>query len=59
MDVRRWRSEIGASAIEYAILATAIAVAVVIAVAVLGRNVQDSFECTEDVVNDPLYECPQ
>lgn len=44
------RGERGATAVEYAIMVSAIAVAVILAVVFLGQRTNDNFTCTGDSI---------
>lgn len=44
------KSERGATAVEYGLMVALIAAVIIIAVAVLGRNTRDAFQCTADAV---------
>lgn len=48
----------GASSIEYAILVTLIAVVVIAAVFLVGRQVKDDFDCTNDAIYNAPDGCP-
>lgn len=52
MKTRQWTSEHGATAVEYAIMVSLIAVVIIVAVTALGLNLNDTFECTASKVGD-------
>ena len=53
-----WREESGATSAEYAILASLIAVVIIGAVALLGRTMLSSYECTAENVESLSGENP-
>lgn len=55
----RWRrkSERGATAVEYAIMASLVAALIILSVALLGRNTTGTFDCANDSVRTQSNAC--
>lgn len=53
----RWWSERGATAVEYAIVAAAIAAVVILGVVFLGEETKGNFDCTKDSVDVQNNQC--
>lgn len=52
------RSERGATAVEYGLMVALIAAVIIAAVALLGNNTKDTFQCTADSVAARADNCP-
>lgn len=52
------KSERGATAVEYGLMVALIAAVIIAAVALLGRNTSDTFQCTADSVAARADNCP-
>lgn len=52
------KSERGATAVEYGLMVALIAAVIIAAVALLGNNAKDTFQCTADSVAARADNCP-
>ena len=52
------KSERGATAVEYGLMVALIAAVIIAAVALLGNNTKDTFQCTADSVAARADNCP-
>lgn len=49
-NLRVWRDEAGATAVEYGVMVALIAIVIIVAVVVLGENLSDTFDCAATAV---------
>jgi pilus assembly protein Flp/PilA len=56
--IRAWtRNEEGATAVEYGIMVALIAVVIIVAVATLGNQLEDTFDCTATSIESSTASC--
>jgi pilus assembly protein Flp/PilA len=49
-NLRVWRDEAGATAVEYGVMVALIAIVIIVAVVALGQNLSDTFDCAGTAV---------
>jgi Flp pilus assembly pilin Flp len=60
-NLRVWRDEAGATAVEYGVMVALIAIVIIVAVVALGQNLTETFDCAATAVGQmpTVDECAQ